>query len=184
MVLDTFVHLFIQSKQRENPNITAHLCAGDAMALDITEALMKCELFGTLSRQEIEPVVDVCSVESYQAGDKIFSQGEQGSKIYIISDGLVTLERSVDLGERTATIAVTTLGRGRALGCWASILGQPHKVMSSAVCNNKTQVICMEGAALRDALRTDLVVGFKVLENLAVLLGERLRGVYGAMEKL
>lgn len=154
------------------------------MADDVTEALLKCELFATLSSQEIDPVVALASVETYQAGEKIFSQGDHGTKMYVISRGQVSLERTVDLGERTATITVATLGRGRAFGCWASIIDHPHSVMSSALCTEPTRVIGLEGVALRAALQNDLGVGFKVLEKLALLLGERLRGVYGAMEKL
>ena len=154
------------------------------MAVDITEALLRCELFATLSRQEIDPIVSVCTVETYQAGDKIFSQDEHGSIVLIIAEGQVCLERTVDLGERTATITIATLGRGRAFGCWSSIIGNPHNLMSSAICTEETQVISMEGATLRTALQNDLSVGFKVLEKLALMLGERLRGVYGAMEKL
>jgi CRP-like cAMP-binding protein len=154
------------------------------MAADVTEGLLSCELFATLTKEEIEPVVKVCSKEAYQAGEKIFSQGEHGRKVYVISRGQVTLERTVDLGERTATITIATLGRGRAFGCWSSILGHPHNLMSSAVCSEPTHVISMNGAALHATLQEDPTVGFKVLEKLALLLGERLRGVYGAMEKL
>jgi len=154
------------------------------MASNITESLLQCELFGSLTEEEIQPVSNLCQVESYKFGQTIFTQGDRGSKIYIIKDGQVTLERSVDLGGRKANVKITTLGRGRAFGCWSVILGEPHNLMSSAKCNTKTEVIAIEGSELRNALKINLRVGFKVMERLAYLLGDRLRGVYGAMEKL
>ena len=154
------------------------------MSSPITEALLQCELFGKLTEAEVQPIAALCQVEQYEIGETIFTQGDRGSKIYIIKDGQVTLERSVDLGDRKAKVRITTLGRGRAFGCWLALLGDPHNVMSSAVCNKKTEVISVEGPASRRALINNPSVGFKIMESLAHMLGDRLRGVYGAMEKL
>jgi len=154
------------------------------MTSDITTILLGCDLFDALTRDEVAPLAGLCQVEHYEAGENVFTQGEEGTKMYIIDSGQVTLERTVDLGERTAIIPVTTLGRGRAFGCWSSLLDRPHKLMSAAVCNTPTEIISVEGAVLRHAFQSNLEAGYKVLERLALLLGDRLRGVYGAMEKL
>ncbi len=154
------------------------------MSSSITEALLQCELFGKLTEQEVQPISGLCQVEQYEVGEAVFTQGDRGSKIHIIKDGQITLERSVDLGDRKAKVRIATLGRGRAFGCWLALLGDAHNVMSSAVCNKKTEVISVEGPALRSALRNTPSVGFKVMERLTHMLADRLRGVYGAMEKL
>ena len=56
--------------------------------------------------------------------------------------------------------------------------------MSSALCTRKKEVIAIEGPALREELMKNLPAGFKVMERLAYVLRDLLRGVYGAMEKL
>lgn len=154
------------------------------MSSPITETLLQCELFGSITDEEVKPIVVLCQIEHFEVGEAIFTQGDRGSKIYIVKDGQVVLERSVDLGERKAKVNITTLGRGRAFGCWLALLGDAHNVMSSAVCNKKTEIISVEGSALRNALKNNLSVGFKVMERFAHTLGDRVRGVYGAMEKL
>jgi len=154
------------------------------MSSSITEALLQCELFGSLTDEEVKPIVALCRVERYELGETIFAQGDRGNKVYIVKDGQVTIERSVDLGDRKAKVRITTLGRGRAFGCWSALLGDAHNLMSSATCSEETEVVSVEGPALRSALQNNLSVGFKVLESLAHMLGDRLRGVYGAMEKL
>lgn len=154
------------------------------MSSSISETLLQCDLFGSLTEEEVKPIVTLCRTERYNFGETIFSQGDRGNKVYIVKDGQVTLERSVDLGDRKATVRITTIGRGRAFGCWAGILGDAHNLMASATCSEQTEVVSMEGPALRKALQHNLSVGFKVLESLAHMLGDRLRGVYGAMEKL
>jgi len=154
------------------------------MSSSITEALLQCELFGNLSAEEVEPIAGLCQVWQHEVGETIFRQGDRGNKIYIIVDGQVTLERSVNLGDRKAKVKIAILGRGRAFGCWSALLGDAHNLLSSATCTEKAGVVSVEGPALRAALKNNLPVGFKVMERLAHILGDRLRGVYGAMEKL
>lgn len=152
------------------------------MASSFIEILRHCELFETLSDAEIRPIVTLCTPAYYNSGEVIFRQGDQGTMLYAILEGQVTLERSVDLGDRTATVSICTLGKGRILGCWLTLLGESHTLMATAVCNKQTEALGLEGAALRVLLETNPHTGFRVLEKLAVILGERLRGVYGALE--
>ena len=152
--------------------------------MNLVQELSKCELFSSLTKEELEPIASLGRVENYQAGETIFRQGEQGNTIYIIKEGQVTLGRSVDLGDRTAQVTIAVLTTDRALGCWLALLEEPHNLMSSAVCNRKTEVISLEGPALRKILENNLPAGFKVMEKLAHILRDRLWGVYGAMEKL
>jgi len=154
------------------------------MSSDILPVLLKCELLVILSKEEINPIISLCHTEQYRPGEAIFHQGEQGNKIYIIKEGQVSLERSVDLGDRKAQLRIAILGLGRALGSWLALLGESHCLMSSALCTRKTEVIAIEGSALREELWKNLPAGFKVMERLAYVLRDRLRGVYGAMEKL
>ena len=154
------------------------------MTPDMLPVLLKCELLVTLTQEEINPIISLCHTEQYQPGEAIFHQGDQGNKIYIIKEGQVSLERSVDLGGRKAQLSIAILGPGRALGSWLTLLGESHCLMSSALCTRRTEVITIEGPALREELRKNLPAGFKVMERLAFMLRERLRGVYGAMEKL
>ena len=154
------------------------------MLSEITEILLKCELFENFSEEEIEPISALCRIENYQTGETVFRQGDRGDKMYIIENGQVTLRRSVDLGNRKASVIITILGPGRGFGCWAVLLGKSHNLMSSAICNKQTKIISMEGSSVRKVLKNNLRIGSKVFERLAALLGDRLRGVYGAMEKL
>jgi len=154
------------------------------MTSDILQVLLNCELLVTLSEEEIKPIISLCHTEHYQPGEAIFHQGDQENKIYIIKEGQVSLERSVDLGDRKAQLSIAILGPGRALGSWLALLGESHCLMSSALCTRKTEVLAIDGPALREELRKNLPAGFKVMERLAYMLRERLRGVYGAMEKL
>lgn len=152
---------------------------------EIIEGLRTCELFGSLSEEEMQMLVaslaTECQVKDYEAGVSIFSEGEYGTKLYIIVDGQVLLERSFNLGDRTAIKPLGLLRKGRAMG-WSALLYGPRYTTASAVCQKPTRVISLEGASLRSVLDKEPGLGFKVMERLAHLLGDRLQAAYSALE--
>lgn len=150
----------------------------------IAETLQGCDLFCQLSEEEIRSIAEFCRIETYDAGDTIFRQGEQGGKVYVVSEGQVFLERTIDLGPRKARVTISVLGRGRALGCWSTLVGESHIFMCSGICYRPTKVVSIEGSELREALLTDFRAGFKVMERLVKILRDRIKGAYGAMENL
>jgi len=152
---------------------------------EIVEGLRTCELFAPLGEQEVKglaaSLVGWCQLEAYEAGDAIFTQGEHSTRLYVVVEGQVLLQRTFYLGERTATTPVALLGKGRAMG-WTALLYGPRYATASAVCQKPTRVISVEGTALRSVLEKELSIGFSVMERLACMLEDRLRAAYGAME--
>jgi CRP/FNR family cyclic AMP-dependent transcriptional regulator len=151
---------------------------------EIQNIIENCELFKGLNTIELEGITKLSQVEMYEAGDKIFNQGNFSDKLYIIAEGHVFLERSIDLGKRKGNVTLSLLGRGRALGCWSTLLGEVYPLMSSAICKEHTKVVVMRGPALREMILSDFHLGFKVMERLCSILRDTLQGAYGAMEKI
>lgn len=144
------------------------------------EALRRCEVFSTLSEEELEPLAALGEARVYEAGEAVFRQGEHGSKLYVIKEGRVTLQRTVNMGGRQATLTIGLLGRGRAMG-WSALL-EPADATATAVCQKRTEIIALEGDSLRAILETEPRIGCKVLSRLAHMLGDRLRAVYSALD--
>lgn len=151
---------------------------------EIEEVLESCELFKGLGRRELRQIARLCLTESYKAGDAIFRQGDFGEKIYIIAKGQVLLERATDLGTRTGSALIGMLGKGRALGCWSTLLDEAHHLMSSAVCSKPTRLVVMKGPDLRKVMMSHAAIGFCILERLCFLLRDRIQGAYGALERV
>ena len=152
---------------------------------EIIEGLRTCELFALLNEEEIQmlttSLATACEVEAYEAGDRIFEQGEHSAKLYVITDGQVLLQRSRNIGERTAMWPLGLLGKGRAMG-WSALLYGPRYVTASAICQKPTRVISIDGTSLRSELERQPGIGFRVMDRLACMLGERLRAAYNTME--
>ena len=151
---------------------------------EISGVLEKCELFSGLNKSEVEKIAGLGHLETYEAGENILNQGDFGENLYIIAQGMVVLERSIDLGTRRGSAVIGLLGRGRALGCWSTLLGEPHTYMSSAKCRKPTKAVVIKGQALREMMLGNLPLGFKVLERLCFILRDRIHGAFGAMENV
>ncbi|MBN2059632.1 MAG: cyclic nucleotide-binding domain-containing protein [Deltaproteobacteria bacterium] len=151
---------------------------------EIEYTLENCELFKGLGKENIEEISRLCRIESFGAGEYVFHQGDFGEYIYIVAEGQLFLQRSIDLGSRKGNAVIGVLGRGRAFGCWSGILGRPHHLMSSAICKKDLKVVALNGTDLRGLLLDDVKLGFRVLENLCFLLRTRIQGVLGAMERV
>jgi CRP/FNR family cyclic AMP-dependent transcriptional regulator len=151
---------------------------------EIENILENCEFFKGLGRDEIKKMAGHCKLETYSTGESIFRQGDFGENLYVIAEGHVFLERSVDLATKMGSVVTAILGSGRVLGCWSTLLGEPHNLMSSATCQKPAKVVSMKGIELREMMLANRELGFNVLEKLCFLLRDRMQGAYGVLERI
>ena len=151
---------------------------------EIEHILETCELFKGLKKSHIEQITGLCTEKQYEGGEDVFLQGDFGEHLYIIVEGHIFLERSIDLGNRKGNVVIEALGKGRVLGCWSTLLGEPHILMSSASCQRPTKVLAIKGSDLRQMMIDSSKLGFNILERLFFLLRDRIQSAYGAMEKI
>jgi CRP-like cAMP-binding protein len=150
----------------------------------IKKILIHSRFFESLDPEDIDKVCPLCRARSYQNGEYLFQQGDFGEHLYVIAEGQAYLERTVDLDTRRGRVTIDTLGKGRLLGCWSTLLGEPHTLMSSAVCAKPSQVLAIRGPDLRNLMLSDERLGFRLMEKFCYLLRERIQAAYGAMEKI
>ena len=151
---------------------------------DMIEVLENCDIFSGLDDKQIKKIANICHMETFETGENLLSQGDFGENLYIIAEGHVLLERSVDMGHRKANVAISMLGKRRALGCWSTLLGEGHNLNTSATCRKPTKAVVVKGQVLREIMIADVQLGFKTLERLCFILRDRIQGIYGAMENI
>ena len=151
---------------------------------EMEHALGSCEFFELLGKKEISEIAGLCQANSYKSGEYVFQQGDHGEHLYVIVQGYIYLERSMDLGARKGNIVIEALGKGRLLGCWSTLLDLPHTLMSSAICQKPTTILAIKGSDLRRIMVGDTKLGFNIMERLCFLLRNRIQAAYGAMEKI
>ena len=153
-------------------------------SVNIEQTLASCEIFKGLQPGEIQIVADICQIKTYDTGEFVYQQGDFGEHLYIIADGQVVLERSMNIGSREGKVAIATLGKGRVFGCWSTLLGEPHIMMLTTFCQTPAKIIVLNGVDLRDLMKRDTNFGFNMMERLCFLLRERIQAAYGAMERI
>ena len=150
----------------------------------MAQVLKSCEFFKSLGSSDISEITSLCQVKSYESGEYVFQQGDYGEHLYVIAQGYIHLERSVDLGTKKGSVLIEALGKGRVLGCWSTLLDMPHILMASAICQKPTSIIAMQGSDLRKLMIGNTELGFNIMERLCFLLRDRVQAAYGAMEKI
>ena len=153
-------------------------------AAEIERSLAGCEFFRGLEQSDLKSIASICRVKTYETGEDVYQQGDFGEHLYIIADGKVVLERTMDIGPRKSRVVIDTLGKGRVFGCWSTLLSEPHIMMLNTFCQTRASILVLNGSDLRDLMTRDTRFGFNVMENLCFLLRERIQAVYGAMEKI
>jgi CRP/FNR family cyclic AMP-dependent transcriptional regulator len=154
----------------------------------IIETLKKCELFNHLAEAELHSIAGMGKIEEYDTGDELFQQGNIGVKLYILSEGRISLYRKIPLGKSRKGIAPVYVARERPyrrlLGSWSALIGERHVQMCTAKCESPSKVISIPTEGLRIFFEKDLEIRVKILEKLVLLLRDRLESSYSAMETL
>lgn len=151
---------------------------------EIQQALATSEFFKGFDSENINAISGICTVKACESGEFLFRQGDFGEHLYVIIEGQIHLERSMDFGQRKGSVVIESLGKGRILGCWSTLLNAPHVLMSSANCQRPTRVLAVKGSQLHHMMTQNTDLGFNVLERLCFLLRDRIQAAYGAMEKI
>ena len=133
------------------------------------EELKKNPLFQTLETSEITTILGLATRQDYEAGDVVFKEDKEATKLYIVEKGLVAMIKQIKPGtERT----IVTETRGGAFG-WSALL-PPHRTGASAKCREASQLLVIDGARLRELCYQKPELGVKVMEGLARFMASRI----------
>ena len=150
----------------------------------IAEALRRCKLFHDLEDEHIRMLATAFHEESHKQGEAVFRQGDLGRKLYVVAQGQVLLERTLDMKPRVANVALSLLGQHRVMGCWACLVGELRDLRESAICQKPTKVLAAEGSELVNVMEGDPQIALVLLKRLCFMLDERLHDCYCAIGSL
>lgn len=123
--------------------------------------LRTAPMFAKLRGEDLAPLARAAEVESYDEGEKIFSEGDAADALYVVVRGSVGIERS---GERLATF-----GSGEPFGEMAVLDSQPRS--ADAVASSGTEVLRIGSEEFYDALHEQV----EIAEGVLRMLSRRLR---------
>ncbi len=139
------------------------------------QALSKFPIFAHLTDDELERIADLCREQVYEAGATIHEEGAAAQDLYIVQDGKVVLELELELqpyaSPRRTTIEEVT--KGEVFG-WSSLV-EPHIRTLSAKCMERTRLLVFKGSELMELFDSEPHIGYKIMTDIAKLVGSRLR---------
>lgn len=155
---------------------------------EVVAVLRKCGVFAGLSDVELNAIAKLGKIEKFKAGDTIYLQGKLGTKLFVLSEGQVSLERTIDIGgKRKANVPVFIQRESpfrRLMGNWLALVGEEHVQMCTAKCQKPTTVISIASSELNDVISRNAEMKVKILEKLVLLLRDRIATSYESMEAM
>lgn len=139
-------------------------------SVDIRELLQNVELFDGLGDDDLEEVSTLCSQRIYKKGELLVTQGEIGSELFIINQGLV----EVMVRGRSDPRVVVNLGVGQLIGEMSLVDRGPRSATVRAI-HNPTIVQVIQHDAFHDLCQHNTRIGYIVMLNLAADLSFKLR---------
>jgi CRP-like cAMP-binding protein len=133
----------------------------------IRQLLLRLRVLRGLEETELVEMLKLAAIESYQDGDFIFREGDDGAHMYVMLGGQAVVTRGAAGVQRI----LKQVGPGDCLGEMGLVESLPRSasVRASGAC----KLLRLDGSAL-EALPT---AGAKIYRNIATLLARRLRQV-------
>jgi CRP-like cAMP-binding protein len=122
-----------------------------------------------LDRHCLRQLAGLTSNKSFKPLQIIFHEGDPANEFYLICKGKVAIETAL-LG--CDAIQIQSLGEGEVLG-WSWLL-PPYQWHYSARALEPTQVIALDGAALRTLCERDHDLGYEMMKRFALVIVQRL----------
>jgi CRP/FNR family transcriptional regulator len=120
----------------------------------------------------LKKVAEITLMKEYRAGDYIFREGDNTTRLYAIIDGKVGLEIEKDSSTR---ILIDTLPQGRAFGFSALVDTEEKKYTSSAKAMIDTKVFSWKAVDLETLFHQDYELGLLFMKRIAKIIKTRLQ---------
>jgi CRP/FNR family transcriptional regulator, cyclic AMP receptor protein len=140
------------------------------MSSGVAALLKTVPLFKDLDDGELAEVADVCREERFVSGEYVFREGEQGNRLYLITEGEVRISREVP-GSGEEALAILKPG---ALFGEMSVFDRSER-STNAISNGGTTALTISRADFEMLLDLNRELAYKVLWAVTRLLSARLR---------
>lgn len=140
----------------------------------VIDVLRQSIVFQKLTNEQIKKLAAVASFETHPAGTLLYREGDPADKFYIVKEGKVVLDMTCEMGPhmppRQVTVDVIT--KGESMG-WSAVV-EPYIYTLGCLCMDRTTLVAVNSAKLREFIVEDLTMGFEVMKAVAKMISSRL----------
>lgn len=129
------------------------------------ELLANIPLFESLTSDDLRTLAARLEETTVDAGEMIFSQGDDGSRLYLIAEGAV----EISYGEASARVTLARLFNGQFFGELSLFDRAPRSATATAI--KRTRMMTLDGDDLVDFVNRNPTAALKIIGEMS----ERLR---------
>lgn len=136
----------------------------------LTSVASQIELFASLSGDEVRKVLRVCDHIHFDAGERLFEQGDDADALFIISQGELEVIGQSPMGEK---VVFAILGPGTVVGEMSLIEGGPRSATVEAV--SPCEIFRLSRETFDAMRQQDAPAAYKIILSLAATVDQRRR---------
>ena len=129
--------------------------------------LKQKDLFGSLSKDFVNEIMNSAETESHQTGEMLFHEGDPAGWFFVLLKGRIKLS----LGQNGRVVYLVSHA-GELFG-WSSMVGR-SSYSASAECMTPTKLLRFDKNRLKEIIQKDAASSVTLFQSLAAILGERL----------
>ena len=142
--------------------------------MNLNEELKGSILFKSLTDEEIEKIIPLCTQEQHPAGTELYKEGDLANKLYIVRKGNTALDLKNSMAPYGPPnrMIVDMIKPGDAHG-WSALVA-PHVYTLSCRCVEDCSLIAVSGPALLELIKDECHIGMKVMTAISKMIATRL----------
>jgi CRP-like cAMP-binding protein len=140
-----------------------------------TEKIMAFDLFNNLTNEEVTEVLSLGRELAIEKGDRIIEESSPTFDLFVLLDGKVVVEFEITdyESDTSVTLQLVHLKAGDVIGEIAFL--EKHNRTASVTAVEKTRIIKFDGGRLHELFGRNSLIGYLIMQNLALILIERLK---------
>jgi CRP/FNR family cyclic AMP-dependent transcriptional regulator len=144
------------------------------------QQLATSPVFAGLSDADLARLVPLAEEVTCPAGSRLFKEGEDASRLYILLSGKVNVQvQPIALTQPLTIVSLSTAGQ---LVGWSGFM-PPSYYTASAVCLEDSRLLAFDGTAFNRALDENPALGLVVMRRIAGVISSRLRTIQSIVLK-
>ena len=142
--------------------------------------LREINLFAELTDSQFDKLDGLMQVKDYAKGSNLFQTGDVANDIFVLLDGKVSIQ--VKLSSRPEKVDIVMLNQQGQLIGWSGLMGESYYT-ATAICQEDTTLLQVNGQEFMKVLMEDKEAGFNVLQNIISVVSTRLRNLQSIVLK-
>lgn len=135
------------------------------------ELLKSCTIFETFDDAALDRFLECATHETCAAGELLFAEQTEGTKVYLIKQGEMSIQ--IALANASDTLAILNMGPGSILGEVSFMDEGPRSATATAA--SDCELLVWQSSDLRALAEQDYEIGYRLAMGIGKVLCERLR---------